>query len=255
MRDRPVPAEDHREGRVADRQGRSATAEPTTFKRPAHGRSQDGDGDEVEHDRGDHLVRARDRLQEARDEAPRGPEGHAGEQRDGDRDDRAGCRQSCTPTMTDPRAPIRNWPCTPMLNRPALNPRPTARPPRSSGVVCDERVDDGAFGADRPGHERAVGVERQDRAAASPVTSHCEKMMTSEPTRTDRTIEMSGRARIAPGAYRVGRSCSRSPGPSRHRRPCLGRVGRLAAAGRHQQADLVLVGRPPVAQRPTSRPR
>ena len=47
----------------------------------------------------------------------------------------AGCSSSWTPTMTAPRAPIRNCPCAPMLNRPALNARPTDRPPSSSGTV------------------------------------------------------------------------------------------------------------------------
>ena len=78
-------------------------------------------GDEVEHDRGDDLVGARDRLEDARDEAP-------------DRRRRAsrrasasgiatigGVSRSWTPTMTAPSAPIRNWPWAPMLNRPALN--------------------------------------------------------------------------------------------------------------------------------------
>ena len=46
-----------------------------------------------------------------------------------------GLVRSWTPTMTEPRAPIRNCPWTPMLNRPALKPSPTARPPRSSGIV------------------------------------------------------------------------------------------------------------------------
>ena len=47
----------------------------------------------------------------------------------------AGASASQTPTMTAPSAPTRNWPWAPMLNRPALNPNPTARPPNTSGVL------------------------------------------------------------------------------------------------------------------------
>ncbi len=39
-------------------------------ERAADHRRQDGEGDEVEHDRGHDFVGARDRLEEARDEAP-----------------------------------------------------------------------------------------------------------------------------------------------------------------------------------------
>ena len=46
-----------------------------------------------------------------------------------------GCSRSATPAMTAPSAPIRNCPWAPMLNSPALNARPTDRPPRISGTV------------------------------------------------------------------------------------------------------------------------
>ena len=46
----------------------------------------------------------------------------------------AGAPASATPAITAPRAPTRNCPWAPMLNRPALKPNPTARPPNTSGV-------------------------------------------------------------------------------------------------------------------------
>ena len=78
---------------------------------------------------------------------------------DGDRRRSAGSSASWTPTMTEPRAPIRNWPWTPMLNRPALKPRPTARPPRSSGIVLLSVLTMARSEPIEPEHERAVGVE------------------------------------------------------------------------------------------------
>ena len=93
-------------------------------------------GDVVEHDRGHDLVGARGRLEDARDEAPDGAE------RASRRAGRAGCamtvgRRCEARRRRRPRraAPSRNWPWPPMLNRPALKPRPTDRPPRMSGVA------------------------------------------------------------------------------------------------------------------------
>ncbi len=48
--------------------------------------------------------------------------------------------RSGTPTMTAPRTPIRNWPWAPMLNRPALKPKATDRPPSTSGVVTTSEL-------------------------------------------------------------------------------------------------------------------
>ena len=54
--------------------------------------------------------------------------------------------------------------------------------------------------------------------ASVPVTSHSEKMMTTEPTMNDRTMAMSGRARMLPA--RLSRSLMRrSRIPRRYRRP------------------------------------
>ena len=78
------------------------------------------------------------------------------------------------------------------------------------------------------------------------MTSHCEKMMTSEPTMTDRTIEMTGSAAIAPGAAQLTGHAALPASP------LAVATGRAVVArpptGRHEQADVVLVGGPAVAQ-------
>ena len=48
-------------------------------------------------------------------------------------------------------APTRNWPCAPMLNRPPLNPMPTARPAKQQRSGVHESAHD-----PRPGAERAL---------------------------------------------------------------------------------------------------
>jgi len=47
-----------------------------------------------------------------------------------------GAWPNATPTVTAPRAPTRNWPPAPMLNRPALKPRATDNPARTSGTLA-----------------------------------------------------------------------------------------------------------------------
>ena len=47
----------------------------------------------------------------------------------------AGAVARAAPTPAAAVAARRNWPCPPMLNRPALKPTPTASPPRTSGVA------------------------------------------------------------------------------------------------------------------------
>ena len=132
-RDRPVAPEDDREGCVAHGQGgRRRGADDVEW--PAHRGRQDGDGDEVQHDRGHDFVRSGHCLQEARDEAPGGAEDHPREQ-----GERHGHERRALALHADDDRPegahqeLSLW--TPMLNSPALKPRPTARPPSRSGIV------------------------------------------------------------------------------------------------------------------------
>ena len=120
-------------------------------------------GDEVQHDRRHHLVGTGPRLERAGDESPRRP----GE--DSRRRRRPGWRRSgakpatSAPTAAAPRAPIRNWPCAPMLKSPALKPRPTAMPPRISGVAARIVNADPTDAAERPFEQVRVRLERQEQ--------------------------------------------------------------------------------------------
>ena len=223
--------------------------------------------DVVEHDRGDDLVGARDRLEDARDEAPERTDQHPGGERDRDGDDRRLVAHDHADDRPQPSAPIRNWPWAPMLNRPALKPSATDRPPRISGVACTSvltialRLPDGALDerADRPrsggpsrtrgpatsssendDHERADDQRQQDRD---------QRQGRRPPTSRSRA---GARRRLAPR-----RSAAAPVGVVvRRRRPSGSRrrlVRRVSPAGRHQQADLVLVGRPAVDHRRRSR--
>ena len=111
----------------------------------------------------------------------------------------AGLSRSAAPTATAPRAPIRNWPCAPMLNSPALNASPTDRPPSRSGAVATRVLRIARSEPTEPSI-RAAYASIARPGWSCPLTSHSEKMMTSDPTSTDRTIEMTGRARMRSGA-------------------------------------------------------
>ena len=165
-----------------------------------------------------------------------------------------GWSATATPTATAPRAPIRNWPWAPMLNRPALKPSATDSPPRMSGVDCDQRLDDRAEAADR--RPRSAIDRRRPagpRSNSWSGTSNSENQMTKAPTtsaRQDRDERQAGDAPDPRPADCASRTRRRSrPLMPRHAgsraRTRRQRVPRLAA-GRHQQADLVLVGRPTV---------
>ncbi len=106
----------------------------------------------------------------------------------------AGLSRSAAPTATAPRAPIRNCPVTPMLNRPALKARPTDRPPSSSGTVVTSVLMIARSEPTDPSI-RAANASTASPGWISPVTSQLEAMMTIEPTRRDSTIAMSGSAR------------------------------------------------------------
>ena len=67
--------------------------------------------------------------------------------------------RNMTPTMTAPRAPMRNWPVAPMLKRPALKASPTDSPPSRSRR--DECADDRVERTDRALDEGHVGVHRE----------------------------------------------------------------------------------------------
>ena len=96
------------------RAGSRGSCEP---HHPAHVQ----DGDAVEHDRGDHLVRAGARLEHARDRAVETAAEHAGERaRRGPRAPPGASPTKChVPTHAATVAPMSSWPSTPMLNRPA----------------------------------------------------------------------------------------------------------------------------------------
>ena len=238
---------------MGDRRGRARHPE-----RAVDGPGQDRDGDVVEHDRGDDLVGARHRLEEARDEAPRAagdasrPRPRAGSRRS------AAGRAAATPTATAPSAPIRNWPWAPMLNRPALKPRPTDSPARTSGAVSTSVLTMALEAADRPLDQGAIGGERQRPGRTrDPAAGSSDPRMTTAPTTRPSRIETSGRPAITPDA----RGQARGAGATvRRARSCagtgdVGRLGRSAARGRRSPS----AGRPrscrPSGRRPSRRAR
>ena len=122
------------------------------------------------------------------------PEDHPGHERDRDRDDRRAVAQL---DADDDRAEGAHQELAlhADVEQAGLEAEADGEAAEQQRHRVVERVDDRPFRTDRPGHERPVRVERQPELS-SPVTSHCEKMMTSEPTMTDRTIEMTGKAAI-----------------------------------------------------------
>ena len=116
-----VPAahvDDDRDGRVPDvRRARERRA--LGPQRPGDQVGHDLDRDVVEHDRGDDLVGARERLEDAGDEAV---DRARHRRQDGDRRPamNGGAPDRAPPTAAAATAPIRNWPWPPMLKRPGL---------------------------------------------------------------------------------------------------------------------------------------
>ena len=110
---------------------------------------------------------------------------------------RGGAPASATPAATAPSAPSRNCPCAPMLNRPALNARPTDSPPRTSGVVEMSVSTSASKLPKAPWNSAAYAVSGRSRSRFPPGSTSCDARMTNAPTRSASRIEMSGRAMTA----------------------------------------------------------
>ena len=142
---------------------------------------------------------------------------------------------------------MRNWPWAPMLNSPALNARPTARPPRISGVAATSVLTIAVHAAEarprsrahRPssGRSRSNVVDRGRRAAMTRITIAPPTRRASDDRRQRRARRAArtsraevrpspraagrGRRRLTPALPRsrrsAGRSCRRSPSAARPR--------------------------------------
>ena len=150
-----VAADDDRAAPALPTSAVIGDGEPGWSQRAADQRGEDRDRDVVEHDRGDDLVGAGERLEDARDEAPERPRQHPGQRARAGSAISGGASLSAAPTATAASAPIRNWPWAPMLNRPALKPRPTDRPPRISGVAATSVLTMAVLAAEAPSSRAA----------------------------------------------------------------------------------------------------
>ena len=183
---------------------------------------------------------------------PRRPAEHAGEERERDRAIAGGCRRS-TATDGGRHAPIRNWPCAPMLNRPALKPMPTARPAR----IERRRVDHGVSTIASSSAEGAVDEGQYAVIGRVRSKSRHERARRRHDQRPERRARAGWRAPGAGDADGAPRRARQASGRDlavheRALRDVIAAPGCLdssRSAGRHQQADLLAVGGAPVEHR------
>ena len=98
------------------------------------------------------------------------------------------------PTPAAPVAPNRNWPWTPMLNRPPLNASPTASPPRISGVAWTSELDQAVDGRreDPRALEQAAYAWNGSNRSSCPVMAGLDRMIRMAPTPSARTTANTG---------------------------------------------------------------
>ncbi len=189
------------------------------------------------------------------------PRSHAGDEGGGIGDRRGQRRERRPRRRPPPSAPIRNWPWRADVEEAGLEAEADGEAAEDERRRLRRGVgDDRSRLAERsPRAAPRRRVERQPQVDRRPSTSQARgRMITNAPTTSASTIDATGTATTAQIRAQAGRAARTAPravvdlGGSTMRP----RVGLwLASAGRHQQADLLLVGGSARRRSPTISPR